>query len=126
MSRLIYADKLIERIEKIARTQMMKVLVEHWINEQPTAYDVDKVIKQLDELVRINMEVLGVRADYVNLAHVIKIVKAGGKCKTNMCIDCSMATYSQGRPYCEKEERHLDSFSYKPDWCSLKVGGIDG
>jgi hypothetical protein len=39
---------------------------------------VDKVIKQLEGLVKINMEVLGVRADYVNLAHVIKIVKRGG------------------------------------------------
>lgn len=76
--RLIDADKLIEHIEEIARTQMMKTLVEHWINKQPTAFDVDKVIKQLDELVTINMEVLGVRADYVNLAHAIKIVKAGG------------------------------------------------
>jgi Lar family restriction alleviation protein len=47
--------------------------VKAWNTRKP----IDKVIEQLEELVRINMEVLGVRADYVNLAHVIKIVKAG-------------------------------------------------
>lgn len=50
MSRLIDADKLIEDIEEIARTDMMKVLVESWINEQPTAYDVDKVVGKLEVL----------------------------------------------------------------------------
>ena len=48
--RLIDADKLIERIEEITSTQMMKVLVEDWINSEPTAYDVEKVVVQLDEL----------------------------------------------------------------------------
>ena len=48
--RLIDADKLIEDIEEIARTDMMKVLVESWINEQPTAYNVDKVVEQLEEM----------------------------------------------------------------------------
>jgi hypothetical protein len=48
MSRLIDADKLIEHIGDIARTDMMKVLVEGWINEQPTAFDVDKVVEQLE------------------------------------------------------------------------------
>lgn len=47
--RLIDADKLIEDIEEIARTDMMKVLVESWINEQPTAFDVDKVLKKISE-----------------------------------------------------------------------------
>ena len=46
--RIIDADKLIEDIEKIARTDMMKVLVENWINKQPTAFDVDKVVKELE------------------------------------------------------------------------------
>ena len=49
-----------------------------------------------------------------------------GELDVDMCIDCNNAEYSnQGRPYCMKEERHLDSFSYKPDWCPLKAGGID-
>ena len=50
MSRLIDANKLIERIEEITTTDMIKVLVEDWINSEPTAYDVEKVVVQLDEL----------------------------------------------------------------------------
>ena len=49
MSRLIDADKLIERIEEITSTDMMKVLVEDWINEQPTAFDVNKVVSELED-----------------------------------------------------------------------------
>lgn len=77
MNKLIDADKLIEDVLNCMPTGSARGVFRAFIEEQPTAYDVDKVIKQLDELVRINMEVLGVRADYVNLAHVIKIVKAG-------------------------------------------------
>ena len=47
--RLIDADKLIERIEEITSTDMMKVLVEDWINEQPTAFDVKKVVSELED-----------------------------------------------------------------------------
>jgi hypothetical protein len=88
MSRLIDADKLIEDIYSSAyactNDEINEILSKQLetninvINNQPTAFDVDKVIEQLDELVTINMEVIGVRADYVNLAHVIKIVKRGG------------------------------------------------
>jgi hypothetical protein len=88
VNRLIDADKLIDdiylnayactsyEINEILRKQLETNI--NVIKEQPTAFDVDKVIEQLDELVKINMEVLGVRADYVNLAHVIKVVKRGG------------------------------------------------
>jgi hypothetical protein len=85
MSRLIDADKFIEEIntmwydnDNVVELWEALPVVIKTVEQQPTAFDVDKVIEQLDELVKINMEVLGVRADYVNLAHVIKIVKAGG------------------------------------------------
>jgi hypothetical protein len=85
MSRLIDADKFIEEIntmwydnDNVVELWEALPVVIKTVEQQPTAFDVDKVIEQLDELVTINMEVLGVRADYVNLAHVIKIVKAGG------------------------------------------------
>ena len=78
MSRLIDADKLIEDILNSMPTGSARGVFRAFIEEQPTAYDVDKVIKQLDELVKINMEVLGVRGDYVNLVHAINKVKAGG------------------------------------------------
>lgn len=81
--RLINADKLIEDLEKVKKESESLVDISHIIgfqsviDAQPTAFDADKVIEQLEDLVKINMEVLNVRADYVNLAHVIKIVKAG-------------------------------------------------
>lgn len=77
--RLIDADKLLERIEEITRTQMMKVLVESWINEQPTAYKVDKVVEQLEEKSQLVRPYGWVYPYEVILTKdVMKIVKAGG------------------------------------------------
>lgn len=79
MGRLIDEDKLIEHIGDIARTDMMKVLVEGWINEQPTAYDVDKVVEQLDERSQLIRPVSWVYPHEVILTKdVMKIVKGGG------------------------------------------------
>lgn len=141
MSRLIDADKLLDDMknelekavndENLDKADCMVIMtsaiaLKDFVNRQPTAYDVDKVVEQLGKQVYEIDDSLSLSArDVIDEEDVFEIVKAGGKCKTNMCIDCSMATYSQGRPYCEKEERHLDSFSYKPDWCSLKAGGSD-
>jgi uncharacterized protein YqgQ len=81
--RLIDADKLLEDLEECYDDCDIQDMLDFFgiyecIKKQPTAYDVDKVVKELDELLTINMEVLGVRADYVNLAHVIEKVKRGG------------------------------------------------
>lgn len=91
MSRLVDADKLIEDIEKIARTDMMKVLVENWINKQPTAYDVDKVVEQLESLKKIAEIMRNIDIEhnaYIEEAYergriyvlneALEIVKAGG------------------------------------------------
>lgn len=84
MSRLIDADKLIERIEEITTTDMMKVLVEDWVNSQPTAFDVDKVVKQLERKSKIHNIVGESKNDIVNIYasacydEAIEIVKAGG------------------------------------------------
>ena len=78
---LIDADKLIERIEEIARTDMMKVLVESWIKEQPTAFDVDKVISNIwdrSELIHIKHNCYDEVEDYIRVTDVSEIVKAGG------------------------------------------------
>lgn len=56
MSRLIDADKLIERIEEITTTDMMKVLVEDWVNSQPTAYDVDKVVVKIQAQAEMQLQ----------------------------------------------------------------------
>ena len=75
---LDYIEKEIATAKCTETISYLRALSVHINEYEPTAFDVDKVIKRLDELVKINTEVLGVRADYVNLAHVIKIVKAGG------------------------------------------------
>jgi hypothetical protein len=82
MKKLVDAESILSYIEHLknsglGKSRSLKYLTEY-IECMSHAYDVDKVIEQLEDLVKINMEVLGVRADYVNLAHVIKIVKAGG------------------------------------------------
>lgn len=54
MSRLIDADKAIEWIDieypKLDRQDMKQM-----INAQPTAYDIDKVVEQLEELIEKNV-----------------------------------------------------------------------
>ena len=77
MSRLINAEDVKALINGLDSLPFEEE-VDEIVDRIPTAYDVDTVIEQLEELVRINMEVFSVRADYVNLAHVIKIVKDGG------------------------------------------------
>lgn len=86
--RLIDADKLLERIGEITSTDMMKVLVEDWINSEPTAYDLDKVVEQLEAQSEMNLkkgliEVLPDEArPYLKAVEsfdkAIEIVKAGG------------------------------------------------
>jgi hypothetical protein len=81
--RLIDADELIEDVKESYDECEIQTVLEYFgiyefIKEQPTAYDVDRVVEKLEELARINMEVLGVRADYVQLEQVKKIVKRGG------------------------------------------------
>ena len=80
MSRLIDVDKLIERIEEITSTDMMKVLVEDWINEQPTAFDVKKVVSELEDY-KMWKELLIYDLDFRErqiIKRALEIVKAGG------------------------------------------------
>ena len=46
------------------------------IDAQPTAYDIDKVVKRLEDHA-IEFEAFGICSDYVELSHAIKIVKGG-------------------------------------------------
>lgn len=76
---LIDANKLIEDIRK--RNYISKALSEIFetiIDEQPTAYDVDKVVEQLEELKeRYNSVDFGIKGI---ICKAIEIVKAGGEC----------------------------------------------
>lgn len=76
--RLIDADKLMERLEKVIKDNPSFVDVAHImgmqevVKEQPTAYDTDKVVEQLKN---VSYERMGGK-NVVNLDDAIKIVKA--------------------------------------------------
>lgn len=82
--RLIDADKLIEDIHK--RNYISKALSEIFetiIDEQPTAYDVDELLKQLEENFKPDIECFEYAEDYEysleRYNRIIETVKRGGK-----------------------------------------------
>ena len=146
MDRLIYVNKLLQDFkEKFKATRMDSKYsamltfddVIDSVNEQPTGFDIDDILRQCkDKAIQLmnkqynedeyHMFSKGVQAMYLGLEKIIKENKIYSEIDVDMCINCTKSKYSnQGRPYCAKEERHLDSFNYKPDWCPLKEGGID-
>ena len=83
MSRLIDADKLIEELKiktvsKDAHIISIANAVVNLVNSQPTAFDTEKVVEQLEEKIEITWEhdYRGGRKDAFNEA--IDIVKKGG------------------------------------------------
>ena len=83
--RLIDADKLIEHLKKFyddcdIEDMLEFVRVSNFINNQPTAFDVDKVVEQLEEQVYEIDDSLSLSArDVINEEDVFEIVKAGGR-----------------------------------------------
>lgn len=79
--RLIDADEFIKKFKYAsADTEEQKIMcmtVRRMINEQPTAYDVDTVVNQL-ELHSFSLGITELPAFYVRLNDAIKIVKGGG------------------------------------------------
>nr|DAQ06949.1 MAG TPA: hypothetical protein [Caudoviricetes sp.] len=97
MGRLIDEDMLIEEIEKIAlevgqqtqgrkngKTLAQGILfgfgaMRKTVLEQPTAYDPDKVVVQLENLKTINVDIgFGTTVSTLRKDVVMEIVKAGG------------------------------------------------
>jgi hypothetical protein len=84
MSRLIDADKLIEDLKESYDECEIQTVLEYFgiyefIKEQPTAYDVDKVVEQLDEKSQLIRPVGWAYPQEVILTRsVLEIVKAGG------------------------------------------------
>lgn len=86
MSRLIDADKLIKDIIGICKCQpylegMQKetVYIKDVIEQQPTAFDVDRVVEQLEKQVYEIDDSLSLSArDVIDEEDVFEIVKAGG------------------------------------------------
>lgn len=76
MSRLIDADKLIEDVLNSMPTGSARGVFRAFIEEQPTAFDVDKVVEALEkESYYTDIET---DREVVNLNEAIEIVKAGG------------------------------------------------
>jgi hypothetical protein len=74
MSRLIDADKLIEDVLNSMPIGSARGVFRAFIEEQPTAYDIDKVMKQLEELKANAFD-----DEVMIMNNVIEIVKAGEK-----------------------------------------------
>ena len=79
MSRLIDADKLIEDVLNSMPTGSARGVFRAFIDEQPTAYDIDKVVKGLEEKSQLARPVGWVYPYEIILTKdVMKIVKRGG------------------------------------------------
>lgn len=83
--RLIDADKLLNKIDAYMCGSQDVMFVKELIKEQPTAFDVDKVVEQLEEtrekdIPRINNTTTKRDEKVYKLAmsYAIDIVKAGG------------------------------------------------
>lgn len=78
MSRLIDADKLLEELREYHPLSLSYGILSD-IEYFPTAYDIDKIIEQLEELKETAYESYGLTSGaYVAMCNAIEIVKKGG------------------------------------------------
>ena len=78
MSRLIDVDKLLEELRECHPLSLSYGILSH-IEYFPTAYDIDKVVEQLEELKETAYECYGCASGaYVAVCNAIEIVKRGG------------------------------------------------
>ena len=78
MSRLIDADKLLEELREYHPLSLSNGILSD-IEYFPTAYDVNKVVEQLEELKETVCESCGLGSGaYVAVCNSIEIVKRGG------------------------------------------------
>ena len=78
ISRKAFLD-FIESVPFLLEHQNLKTIVIDWIKQQPTAYDVDKVVEKLEEGSYETIDaVCGGRFDEIRLSNAIEIVKRGG------------------------------------------------
>lgn len=77
MGKLIDADELMQEIlDKFSISYGLRAYICDIIKEQPTAYDVDKVVEQLE---KESYQEFCDSERIVNLIDAIEIVKGGGK-----------------------------------------------
>lgn len=79
MGRLIDADRLKDELITLPMmSNWGEAFIPSLINKQPTAYDIDKVVKQLEELKETIYESYGLgNGAYVAVCNAIEIVKGG-------------------------------------------------
>ena len=125
--RLIDADAFLERIQNdtglCAEIKLygLKVL-KRYFNNQPTAYDVDKVVEEL-ELHNFEFGTDALPAHYVRLNEAIEIVKQGGVSDDtdNVCEwrQTSTARYKTSCGY--KLEEYFDTNACYCKQCGKKI-----
>lgn len=79
--RLIDADKLLNKIDAYMCGSQDVMFVKELIKEQPTAFNVDKVVEQLEELKEwedVDGKAYYTMSEKQVINKAIKIVKAGG------------------------------------------------
>ena len=80
--RLIDADNFLERFEKMCETEtdnVIAMVLRGALVDEPTAYDVDKVMEQLEDRSTLSRPVGWSKSyEIVTLADAIGIVKGGG------------------------------------------------
>ena len=96
MGRLIDADKLLETLQNLkphcwnkdyeyGMLNMIRYCMPEIINDEPTVFDVDKVVEKLEELADESYKTYCIafnsddRAEYDAYTNAIEIVKGGGK-----------------------------------------------
>ena len=95
MSDLISRSELIKHFEEVQSQEdaigLDFVAIIDEIKEQPTVYDIDKVVEELEKLQTYNMSLVTLMSDlqkngvcrhYICLEDAIEIVKAGGTDET--------------------------------------------
>lgn len=113
--RLIDADNFLERFEKMCETEadnVIAMVLKGALVDEPTAYDVDKVVEQLEDRSTLSRPV-GWSESYeiVTLDETIEIVKGGGMDMKN-----NMKCYTQGNAdNIDKAVEGLDIFT--KNWC---------
>ena len=82
MSRLIDADELLRN--EIARCGCQPLvnddkLLKDIINAQPTAYDIDKIVEQLEGEIELVVREYPLHGRYIKKSRAVKIVKGGAE-----------------------------------------------
>ena len=109
MSDLISRSELIKELNKYCGNQKYLVSenIREIINNQPTAYDLDKVVEELKkaiQCVKFNNKSTGLRA--IHPVQAIEIVKQGGVSDDDVC----EWKYSDSEYYWESSCEHLHIF----------------